>query len=152
MIFSGGKIVHQTLSNPLMFIFVHGLKVVIFLEVHGILFFFSKKFSNFIDLRLSFKGTPNIFSLIFGNTVMHFQSFENTVSFNLWFWKFPVQFNLFCKRIENMLCIHIGSLLDQRNNISSFRSKGALRCLCCIFPKVVTPIEWAHKVLNQAKP
>lgn len=75
MIFSRGKILYQTLSNSLMFIFVHWLKVAIFLEVHKVLFFFFlKKFSNFIDLSLAFKRTTNIFSMIWGNTVMHFQS------------------------------------------------------------------------------
>lgn len=51
-----------------------------------------------------------------------------------------------------MLSIRRGSLLDQRNNISSFRLKGTLRCFCCIFPKVLTPGETDYKVPNQAKP
>lgn len=76
MIFSRGKILYQTVSNSLMFIFVHWLKVAIFLEVHKVpfFFFFLKKFSNFIDLSLAFKRTTNIYSMILGNTVMHFQS------------------------------------------------------------------------------
>lgn len=73
MIFSRGKILYQTLSNSLMFIFVHWLKVAIFLEVHKVLFFLKEVFQ-FHRFESCFQRTTNIYSMILGNTVMHFQS------------------------------------------------------------------------------
>ena len=145
MIFSRGKILYQSLSNSLMFIFVHWLKVVIFLEVHKVLFFFffSNKFSNFIDLSLAFKRTTNIISMILGNTVMHFQSLRILCPLIYGFESFLYSSTSFARE-QTISCLSIEVLCWAKE---------------IIFPvldwrepsKVFTPGETDYKVPNQVK-